>query len=589
MSFLPFSARWNLFNEYPQVAFGIVLFCLSLVVFVGIRGLSYLSLAMAVGLVCSVFASYQATVIAGSLLKMDQHITLSFVRRISESGSLPEPRVRLRGAVKIDHYPPLYTFISSVKTIFGITPWMSVRMFPIQILTPLPIIAFAMTKRNRIWTALPWISPVFFISFGALAVQQLFVLPLLAVLFFTLHRARGDDRRIVFLFVLVSLLLPLFHSYTSVIAAFVVVSYAIGTFMRSLDVTTRPLLYVMSIVSIWLIVGNETLLAPLGYFLFTFGLGSLTGLVSTAAFPYPLIWWIGQFLRLAFFIFLGLAFLQTLSINRKSIQRLLAPEILTLGVAGLASFLFPVIFGISNLDRGWLMVTLFAGPAVATVLQMQDDRTASILSLRVGGSILLSVATALFMIYVWLYMRGDIAFNTEHVLAIAVFGAVTGVLIVAGSFREQTGSSRLVLMTAVVFLLAGGAFAGMPADTFSSDARTDSLTSVGIPAYHQKSTYEMGSFIEQYTSGPVVGDRRSFFVVEELHRRPNSEHPACYTGSCEYDTVVWFDTYTEMWIGAEKIIQPYAFERGKKYLSTDRQLIYTTGSTTVFVGDSRKN
>jgi hypothetical protein len=126
---------------------------------------------------------------------------------------------------------------------------------------------------------------------------------------------------------------------------------------------------------------------------------------------------------------------------------------------------------------------------------------------------------------------------------------------------------------------------GLGPATFSSEQRSVALDKPGRTVYHEPWDYSTAAFLDRHTEDEPVADMRLFGTFLEYHRRPfvSEQGVDCYTGSCQYRTVVWFDSYRTVWQVAGTTTYWTSFEDGERSLSARRSKVYATGHSDVYV------
>jgi hypothetical protein len=598
-----------LFDFWSNGVIGYIIMSLSIIGIVYLIAISnihnFLSIVAIVVFSVSVFAALQAPVVPGGLLGYDQHVIGRFIADTTSTGQIASPEDGLRGAGKPKNYPAFFVFGAMMTKVLGVDPITTTKYFPFLAFALFPIFGYVILpsrKKTNILTSLIWVLLAFQMPSSKL---QLFALLPFTILLWCVYHSNSD--RVTLIFILMSLVTSISHSFTSIMVLGILVSCVLSNLNDGINIKYIRMLviYGLILVSAMYLLENRVIFISLAYLILE-QVGGVNEALSTASarspFPRSIFWWASQYIR--FFSYLTFGFLGLLVVYRiRTTDRLKwinsLPNMMIM-IGGLMGFTFPLVLNVGGLSRGWLFASLFVGVSVPYLIQTINKY--GIPSNRSTLYSIISVVAGLSTILLYLrrILRGQsfepyLTENQVIFLGILLMILSLPILLLRSIYSDKKFNlmnnipgdilSRVtiknIIVIGVIGLLLSTTIIAIPISTFSSEERENERLEPGLPSYNTQTEYSVSKFISTNSEDAAVGDRR-VFLIEQFYRHVVVEEPDCYTSECKYQNIIWFSTYDTMWQGADDVLVPYSFPDGEQYLSVKRNKIFSNGDAKIF-------
>ncbi|WP_124197592.1 hypothetical protein [Natrarchaeobius chitinivorans] len=486
---------------------------------------------MVVVLSVGLSASILAAILAQSphkLIAYDPHATLFHVQWVQENGSILRDWAGTRGGVRGLIYPAFYSLVSIWVAVVNLEPEFATAILPLFLIPLLPLLVFLVSRFRWGIVSLIGVIPTFYIFFAVLPTAQMFAMPLVILLFFITRNIyrNHNQRRFGLLFVIILFTLALTHSYTAVVAVLALFGLALSPGRKLTTALITPILSGVVVVAVWTIQEKP------------FMLNQVTDLIillatdfETETVPSPP----------------GFS-----STHPAQIEILFFSRFFPDWIAFSTRVAFFILLGIIFLFTG--------GIAVAKLDADVWDDEIRLFGFGAAGSLAFSFAVP------------SVNFNRFWALAMLF----TPPAIVTLRQRLTFAAKHVFAACLIIFVISQSLYLA-PA-VFSDEINSESYTGVGRPVYHSDSQYATAEFTNQYELEPIASDRRMYFI-EPRYQRDVELKGSCYVESCSVPTVVWMDTYSEMWISGGLYGE---FPDGEKRLKSDRNAIYSNNAISLY-------
>ena len=467
------------------------------------------------------------------LIGFDTQATLFHIQWIRETGHILTEPTGLRGGSRGGTYPSLYTFISAFLIATGIETEWGILLFPLFVLPSLPLFLTSISQNQSKLPVLIGIVPSFFVFFATISTAQMLAYPLvLLMLFITLKisETNRQSKKYVVIFTITILTLVLTHTYTTVVGAFAVFGIFFTNIIRKNITINLPALVCTIILGIWINQEYPVILEQLSLVILL-----LSG-VAIEQSPTPLYLQKNHPAEMEFLIFSKFV-PEWLAFGTRIVFFLL------LGVIYTHTFLRPISTGqqkINSFQKIW-------------------TKEIGLFGIGATSALLLS------------FLIPDVNFNRFWVISILLSALVIPTL------RNQNSKKIRQALTICIVLFVLSQSLYLAPSVFVPDADPDSYTDNGRPLYHTEQEYSTASFINDHGKTPVVSDIKMFFI-EPRYQIEHYTESRCYVDGCSAPTVIWIESYENEWL-----YRGYgSFPNGKEKLDSSRNLIYSTGQTTLY-------
>lgn len=593
-------ARFDLSGIDAFLAYTCIISSLFIIAYISyLNGSSRLIIFMASSWGLAIIIATNMPLPIGHLFDYDQHATLYLVRRIVNFGQLPEPvSSTIRASNKIGSVPVLYVLVSIISLTTGLSEYATVLIFPAMIIVGLPVIGYALVKRERWIGALLWTAPATGSLIGA--VGQVLALPLLGTILLILNRQRTI--RLLHILPVFALALAITHTLTAVISIITLIGYIATSHLIKPGREGHGLMYLFSlfsvvIVSSWIIIDNKLILGKIATLIaavfvdpsYLLGEPIIIPEALSQGIPVPNRFWVGLFLRFIAFCLVGYCTMWIMAKTNSKSKNIMEPSVLIMPIVGI--FLaFITLLQVVSMGRNLILLSIFLAGALPIVFDLIKNPEPKPSEFEILSIIGVSISSAIVLTMSYHQLSSE---SEQPVYRLLIISTVSSTVVLYGISKYRgsvgrwfSGEGRLdrILITAIVFLLAGNLlFTGMgvgPA-TFSVSDRDAAFEEPGLPKYHKSWDYATARFHSKYTAAPLVGDVR-IWLLEIYFRQEVENKYQCYMQRCEYEYIAWFNSYTSIWQSIEDYGTAYTSFKNPSHLSHSRNKVYTSGNSSIY-------